>query len=59
MITENIPGRSEFSLPRVSDGGLGIVTALLVRWQISCLCVYTGGPIQLYSLQVLMLILTS
>ena len=32
----------------LSNGGLGILVALLVRRQIIFLCVSTGGPIQLY-----------
>ena len=33
------------------NGGLGIVAALLVRWQIDFSCVSTGGSIQLYTIQ--------
>ena len=32
----------------LSNDGLGIVVALLLRWQIDFLCISTGGPIQLY-----------
>ena len=32
----------------LSSGGLGIVVALQVCWQIVLLSAYTGGPIQLY-----------
>ena len=32
----------------LSNGGLGIVVALLVCWQIDFVCVSTGDPIQLY-----------
>ena len=32
----------------LSNGGLRIVVALLVCWQIDFSCVSTGGPIQLY-----------
>ena len=31
----------------LSNGGLGIVVALLLRWQIIFLCVSTESPIQL------------
>ena len=31
-----------------SNGGLGIVVALTVHWQINFLSVYTEGPIELY-----------
>ena len=31
----------------LSNGGLGFVVALSVRWQIDFLCAYTGSPIQL------------
>ena len=30
------------------NGGLGIVATLLVRWGTDFVCVFTGGPIQLY-----------
>ena len=42
--------KADLDSPRreLSNGGLGIVVALLVRWQIDFLSVYTGGPIQLY-----------
>ena len=42
---------SDLNCPRreLSNGGLGFVLALLVRWQVDFLCVYTGGAIQLYS----------
>ena len=42
---------ADLNSPRreLSNGGLGIVVALLVRWQIVFLSAYTGGPIQLYS----------
>ena len=31
-----------------SNGGLGIVVVLLVRWEINVVCAYTGKAIQLY-----------
>ena len=30
------------------NGGLGNAVALSIRWQVVFLCIYTGGPIQLY-----------
>ena len=41
--------QSDLDSPRreLSNGGIGIVVTLLVRWQIDFLLDYTGGPIQL------------
>ena len=41
--------QADLNSPRqdLSNDGLGIVVALLVRWQINFVCVSTWGPIQL------------
>jgi len=41
--------KEDLDSPRqeLSNGGLGIVVALLFCWQIDFLSAYTGGPIQL------------
>ena len=41
------PEDLNYSCQEISNDGLEIVVALLVRWHIDFLCVSTGGPIQL------------
>ena len=46
--TKIIKGDLDSPHREVSIGGLGVVIALLVRWQTDLSCVSTGGAIQLY-----------
>ena len=46
--TETFPVDLNSPCREISNGGLGFVVALSVRWQINFSCVYSEGPIQLY-----------
>ena len=48
MITENNPEDLDSPRQDLSNGGLGIVVALLVCWQFDFLSARIGRPTQLY-----------